>query len=181
MKYNTINKSNLLSYHGNAYGTERIYKSILSESKKITASLQSYDIFLSHSHIDRDLIVAFKNMLEKSGLTVYVDWLVEEDRITGKVTAAEADKIRRRMKSCSRMIYLHTVNASDSKWCPWEIGYFDAAKSTVSVALISDVDSKKSTGQEYLDLYPRFFTNNYTNLSKYDFGIETDKEYNSYY
>ena len=41
---------------------------------RITDSTQLYDIFLSHSSLDNELIAGLKLILEDMGLKVYVDW-----------------------------------------------------------------------------------------------------------
>ena len=46
------------------------------------------------------------------------------------VTPETAMVLRERMKQCKSLIYTFSENASDSKWMPWELGYFDALKNS---------------------------------------------------
>jgi hypothetical protein len=59
------------------------------------------------------------------------------------------------MKTCSSLVYVHTHNATQSVWMPWELGYFDGLKPrrVWILPLVSDYDSEFK-GQEYLGLYP---------------------------
>ena len=163
-----ISRSKLLDSFGKSYVTA----SVLTEARKASwADLRvdgRFDVFLSHSHIDKELIIAFSKMLQSAGLKVYIDWIIDKNRDGEPVTVKNALRIRERMKQCNSMVYLHTPNAKDSRWCPWEIGYFDAYKSEVSVALIAETE-RSTTGQEYLDLYPRFKTTNYASPNRYSF------------
>ena len=173
MKTEVVSKSSLRSRFGYSLSRGYSYDSVIRESLSKTSAITNYDVFLSHSHIDQELIFAFKNMLESADLTVYVDWLIESDRAGKSVTAANAQTIRTRMNQCSKMIYLHTKNASESKWCPWEVGFFDALKGDVTVALIDD-NPQRTTGQEYLNLYPRFIASPNAVINKYSFREQTE-------
>src|SRR5690242_7963904 len=79
-----------------------------------------YDIFLSHSSEDADVIAGIKILLEGEGATVYVYW-AEEDQAE-RVTAASAGRLRARMQNCRALIYASSKASSNSKWMPWELG-----------------------------------------------------------
>ena len=106
---------------------ERIQKglgaeTLLKESARFTRD--AYDVFLSHSKMDANLVLGAKHILEAKGYTVYVDWIDDPQLDRSRVNRRTADTLRRRMRRCKLMFYLHTKNASLSKWCPWELGYF---------------------------------------------------------
>lgn len=141
-------------------------------ARSVTASLESYasklesivesqkhkyqfDVFLSHSVKDAELVLGVVRILEDMGKKVYVDWVVDKQLSRDSVTKETAETLRTRMKESSRLLYLATDNASSSKWMPWELGYFDGLKSG-KVAILPLVDSAYSSfqGQEYLGLYP---------------------------
>lgn len=126
---------------------------ILHESVKQHAG--TWDVFLSHSSMDADLIVGVKAMLEGYGFSVYIDWIDDPSLIRSNVNKVSAGIIRSRMRACSMLLYAHTIYSGVSKWCPWELGYFDGRKSGNVFILPISADTKyEFTGQEYLGLYP---------------------------
>lgn len=130
-------------------------ESILRESARFARL--SYDVFLSHSKMDASLVLGAKRILELKGYTVYVDWIDDPQLDRSKVNRKTADTLRSRMRSCKLMFYLHTTNASLSKWCPWELGYFDGytyPNPRVFIFPLLAPGEKSFQGQEYLQLYP---------------------------
>jgi hypothetical protein len=135
---------------------------ILNES--VTASLEQlqrypskqYDIFLSHSIKDAELILGIKKICEDLGYSVYVDWFEDGQLDRGNVTKHTADILRKRMLSSKSLFYVATENAEISKWMPWECGYFDGLKGKVAIVPIKkySINNNEYTGQEYLGLYP---------------------------
>lgn len=137
-------------------------KSIGSDSKRelrksVTAATDSdrFDVFLSHSIRDADLVLGVKEILEAEGLSVYVDWVDDPQLDRAQVNRETADILRRRMRQCRSLIWVATEAASTSKWMPWELGYFDGLRAD-QVAILPVLDSSQDTfiGQEYLSLYP---------------------------
>lgn len=128
---------------------------IILEASAAYSSAKTYDIFLSHSVKDAELILGMKGILEDLGYSVYVDWVEDPQLDRTKVTPATADKLRQRMNSSKSLFFVTTANSDTSKWMPWECGYFDGKKEKVAIVPIQ----KNSTdnifqGQEYLGLYP---------------------------
>ena len=89
------------------------------------------------------------------GKTVYVDWIDDPHLDRNHVTAATANQLRLRMTQCRVLVFITTSSSPDSKWMPWELGYFDALRNRVSVFPIeSRAGQTIYRGQEYLGLYP---------------------------
>lgn len=133
--------------------TFRTASAILNEAVK-EAPAASYDIFLSHSVKDAELVLGVKLLLEDNGKRVYVDWLEDPQLDRSKVTPATAEKIRTRMRSCRSLVYLHSVNSPDSKWMPWELGFSDGLHGAVAILPITRSADSTFHGQEYLGIYP---------------------------
>jgi hypothetical protein len=127
---------------------------ILNESARTASPTDQFDVFLSHSIRDAELVLGVKAFLENQGLRVYVDWIVDPSLDRTKVTAATAEKLRRRMQHCTAMVYMHTSNSPISKWMPWELGYFDGYHGAVAILPITTRPEPDFVGQEYLGLYP---------------------------
>lgn len=157
-----------------------IYKSnskILSESSSVFNKYKTYDIFLSHSSKDAELILGVKATLEDMGYSVYVDWVEDAQLDRSNVNETTAELLRERMVASKSLFYVTTENAEASKWMPWECGYFDGVKEKVAILPIKkysfDNDYK---GQEYLGLYPYCLKENDT-AQKPRLWIHKDKNH----
>jgi hypothetical protein len=128
---------------------------ILAEQARAFDAAAHYDIFLSHSFKDAEIILGVKKVIEDLGLTVYVDWIEDADLDRSKVTVKTAAILRERMKSCSSLVYAHSANSGTSLWMPWELGYFDGLREhqVWILPLVSESDDEFKK-QEYLRLYP---------------------------
>src|SRR5690554_6574395 len=130
-------------------------ESILDSVNKSAKATDSFDVFLSHSSKDADLVLGVMALLEDQGLKVYVDWHSDPQANRENVTAETAELLRIRMKQSKSLIYIATENSSGSKWMPWELGYFDAfSNGTVAILPLLDSASDSFKGQEYLGIYP---------------------------
>ncbi len=128
---------------------------ILTEQASALRKSAAYDIFLSHSFSDAELILGVKRILEKEGFTVYVDWLEDPHLDRNNVTKETAEYIRARMKACGSLVYATSENARASKWMPWELGFFDGYKpGKVAILPLMNSENDSFKGQEYLSLYP---------------------------
>lgn len=144
-----------LSEARSAAATRWVTKS-LAESALRTAAAASastdYDIFLSHSSEDAQVIAGVKTLLEQEGASVYVYW-AEENQVA-LVTTSTAAKLRVRMNHCRSLIYASSQASPQSKWMPRELGYFDGRKPGHVAIMPLPSSSATFTGQEYLGLYP---------------------------
>ncbi|MBW0298733.1 toll-Interleukin receptor [Shewanella xiamenensis] len=127
----------------------------LTEVLKSVSSQQKFDVFLSHSIDDAELVLGVKEMLEQEGLKVYVDWDTDRHLSRNKVNKETAELLRVRMKQSNSLIYIATDNSPNSKWMPWELGYFDGLRTDcIGILPLQDSEGQAFQGQEYLSLYP---------------------------
>lgn len=140
-----------------------------------------YDIFLSHSIRDAELILGMKGIFEDLGYTVYVDWIEDPQMDRSKVTAETADKLRQRMNSSKSLFFVTTSNAESSRWMPWECGFFDGKKEKVAIVPIQATSTNNSySGQEYLGLYPYIVKQPNTNKKETLWVRKSSSRYISY-
>lgn len=144
--------------YGSIYDSyETRAKQILNESinrqKSFSAQSKTYDIFLSHSSNDAEIVAGLKFEIEDLGYSVYVDWIEDPLLNRRNVTKETALVLQERMKNCKSLIYAFSENATNSKWMPWELGYFDALKGTVAILPISNSSKNSFQGSEYLGIY----------------------------
>lgn len=130
---------------------------LLANEARAFVESKTYDVFLSHSFDDASVILGLKVKLEALGLSVYVDWIDDPALDRKNVTKATAQQIRHRMKSSKSLLYAHSLNASQSRWMPWELGFMDGFRNGRAAILpISDSHTEvyQFQRQEYLSLYP---------------------------
>ncbi len=131
----------------------RYRKDILAEQTRPETPV-TFDIFLSHSRSDKDAVVGLATKLETMGLKVYVDWIYDPDR-GDEITPKNARLLQRRMKASDNMLYAISTTATQSKWMPWELGYFDGLdKGRIAIVPIASEADQSFDGQEYLGLHP---------------------------
>ena len=145
-------------YSGSMYDSfESKAKTFLNESlnhqSTFSAKTKTYDIFLSNSSGDAALVTGLKLELEDLGYSVYVDWIEDPKLSRANVTKDTALVLQARMKQCKALLYAFSENAVNSKWMPWELGYFDGIKGTVAVLPISRTSKSSFQGSEYLGIY----------------------------
>jgi hypothetical protein len=142
-----LRESDLRTYKSNNFAKNESYglESISSET---------YDIFLSHSYLDQDIVLGLKGYLEEKGLSVYIDWIDDNQLERESVNEETAGILRKRMKQCQSLLFATSSNSSTSKWMPWECGYFDGINGKIAILPVSKVDEHSFNGQEYLGLYP---------------------------
>jgi hypothetical protein len=108
--------------------------------------------FLCHSHKDKDLAEGLQVIFQEHGLKLYIDW--QDVEMPDEPDKTTADCIKSKIKSLDLFIFLATPNSIESNWCPWEIGYADAAKYNNDIIIIVTQDkSGNFYGNEYLRLY----------------------------
>jgi hypothetical protein len=141
-----------------AYSSESVQdslrKSILLESLQEFAAGKSYDIFLSHSFSDKELVLGLRTELENYAYSVYVDWIDDYGLDRRNVTRKNVLWIQERMKASKCLLYATSSNSSNSKWMPWELGFMDGFKHKVAIFPISGTYAASYSGNEYLGIYP---------------------------
>lgn len=120
-----------------------IYNTQLEQMKK-------YDLFLSHSSFDSELLLSLKSVLNHSNVNVYVDWVSDRNALKRELTNINtANTIIERLKSSKALLYIHTQASQNSKWTPWELGFFHALKGKICIYNPDNIEKAS-----YLDIYP---------------------------
>ncbi len=140
---------------------------------------ESYDLFVSHSFKDKDLVIGLRYKFKQCGYKAYVDWIDDHTLDRKAVTPRTAEIIRNRLDHCQGLAYVATANSTSSKWCPWELGLADGK---IGRACILPVMDESFKGSEYLGLYPYMEYAKVSNSNRYEFWIqdqEDEKKYTS--
>src|SRR5690242_2010308 len=88
--------------------TTGLYKSaasVLTERVRKQETRDKWDIFLSHSFDDRELLEGAVSSIEDLGYSVYIDWRDDPLLDRTRVTAATAAQLKRRMDASRCLFY----------------------------------------------------------------------------
>jgi hypothetical protein len=133
--------------------TDSLRKSATTILKEEASTLRDrFDIFLSHSIWDADIVFGVARILEATGKTVYVDWIVDPELDRNSVRPATAQPLRERMNQSDAMFYLHSAQSSSSRWMPWELGYFDGHNGNVAIIPVVANEGDRSEYLGYVQL-----------------------------
>lgn len=132
--------------------------------------IKKYDIFLSHSSLDKKLVYTLIELFNDAGYSVYVDWIEDPQLDRSNVNKNTAQTLRTRMNDSRGLSYVATSNSTNSKWCPWELGYFDGKKNG-RCCILPIIESRTFRGQEYLSLYPYIEYALISGSDKYEFWV----------
>jgi len=135
--------------------TDVILENAASKMMRKTALLSTAKtVFLSHSHLDKELAKGLKNYLSSLGIDLYIDWL--DSSMPPNTNMETANSIKQRIGKSDHVLVLGTNNAVRSRWVPWEIGVADIKKTPAGISILPVVDSSgRFEGSEYLQLYNR--------------------------
>lgn len=151
---NNLNSIELIKYASDKmWEQDKNINAYLSESE-ITPLETQFDIFLSHSSIDKMEVAGIKAYLNNMGLSVYVDW-IDPHLNRDKVNRQSAETMRIRMRNSKCLLFAFSKNSYKSIWMPWELGYFDGLERKIAIMPVERVPffQKRFKGQEYLNLY----------------------------
>lgn len=138
-----------------ASSKQRLFEQKLFSAQNVSEN-KEFDIFLSHSFLDREEVQGLYQELTDFGYSVYVDWIVDPHLDRSNVTKESASLVRKRMKCSKSLLLAISVNASMSKWIPWELGYVDGNTNRCAIIPVTKerIPPKSFEGKEYLSLYP---------------------------
>lgn len=159
------------------YGSEQRITEALNFSTR-----DRFDLFISHSYLNRNQVATLVELFKEAGYSVYVDWINDNNSLNRNyVTTDTALKIRKRVTQCNGMAYVATSEASNSKWCPWELGLGDGLLNhKVCILPILRIETNHFKGQEYLGLYNYIEYDKRESDGKGDFWIHDQQDSQKY-
>ncbi|MBQ8959922.1 MAG: TIR domain-containing protein [Ruminococcus sp.] len=137
-------------------------------------------VFISHSHLDIDLVRKIRNALESKGfepLLFYLKCLNDADEIE--------DLIKREIKEREWFIYVDSPNAQQSVWVRSELDYIQQFpdKKVFVIDLHKDIDSQIEHIQRQLQVFISYSRKDYSlmkkisdKLTEHDFLVFTDQD-----
>lgn len=133
----------------------KTFSKIMNESKMESLSSKTTSAFLSHSHLDKELIEEANAFFKGLNISIYIDWM--DETMPEKTSGMTATKIKSKIISNDKFVLLATNNAVASKWCNWELGVGDTFKASNDKLLVLPLADNRGhwTGNEFLQIYPR--------------------------
>jgi hypothetical protein len=133
----------------------RNLKFAINEARLFSQSSAETSVFLSHAHAEKELIEQTVAFLQSFNAKVYVDWM--DESMSSKPNGLTGQKIKSKIISNDKFIFIASNLAVVSKWCNWEVGIGDAYKlHSDKLCILPLADSKGYwEGNEYLQVYPR--------------------------
>lgn len=129
-------------------------KTVLAKSLSEALSKNQQTAFLCHSHKDHELAKGLQVLLKENGWDLYIDW--EDSAMPSTPNKETANIIKAKIKATNWFLFLATSNSTQSRWCPWEIGFADSAKGYEKILIIPTEDDYGNWyGNEYLQLYKK--------------------------
>ena len=122
--------------------------------RQSTQSLTRYNVFLSQTARDAEIVLGVYSFLVEKGLTVFCDWITARNETGAQVTPANAETIRSAMSVSDTLLFIDTEQAEQSRWMCWELGWFDGGKGLVGVLPVLPEAKRSYRGREFLGLYP---------------------------
>ena len=182
MRFYTFDEINNYALKARSKSQYYSFDNILNETIQEQQNRNSFDIFLSHSSKDKQLILGVKQFIEDSGYSVYIDWVDDPQLDRANVNVQTADVLRTRMKQSKFLLYIDSNNANASKWMPWELGYFDGYKpNKIGILPIRQNPEGYYTGQEYLGLYPKIEKNSLNVLNELKYAEINGSLFTTYF
>jgi hypothetical protein len=147
-------------------GKEGIEEKLKKSKNSTKSNLSNRSIFFSHSHLDKTIVSKIGLLFDNLDIELYVDWL--DESLPESTNIVTANKIKAKIKSSNKFLFLATFHGLKSKWCNWELGIADSLKSHENLAILPiETRSGNWKGNEYLELYSemRIESNNIDNLN----------------
>lgn len=97
----------------------------LANNGKSIQKLKTYDLFISHSYVDREIVYDIVRKINKCGLNCYVDWTADSDFLRRSlVSDFTKEVLKARMKNSRKLLFLSSSNSRVSSWVDFELKYY---------------------------------------------------------
>lgn len=126
---------------------EDLYKRL--HSSKIQMN-KSFDVFISHSYLDKEKIITLFKSLNEKGVSCYCDWTNDNDFLKRNMAGKYTEEVlKKRIQQSTYFLYADSDNSAKSKWVKFEIEYAKTIKKDIKIininnTAINDIQSQIS-------------------------------------
>lgn len=112
---------------------------------------EMYDVFISHSHRDREYAQVLFDQLVQRGISAYADFA---DSPLSELPDVElAARLIEKLRRCRLLVFAFSEEAANSRWMPWELGLAHGIIGRVVLWPFTELALHAKATQEYLHLY----------------------------
>ncbi len=116
---------------------------------------KEFDVFISHSSLDKENIIEFYKKINQLGLHIYIDWVNDKYLLKRDLINENTAKAILHRLSKSKLLISYITEASiNSQWTPWEIGYFNGLGKPILI-----YNPENIAMPVYLNIYPKILQN----------------------
>lgn len=102
-----------------------------------------FDIFLSHSYGRQSELLQTKDILNRQGLVVYVDWINDAEMLQREKQNDDTFKVLyERLRQCSALLFIQTKLSVASKYCMDELTYFKQFNRPMYIYEAESIDNR---------------------------------------
>lgn len=93
---------------------------------------KSYDMFISHSSKDSDIVKAVIRSLNKHGFNIYCDWTSDTEFLKRELVSDYTKVVlQKRMEQSRSLLFVKTGNSIASDWVKFELNYYKQLVRTI--------------------------------------------------
>lgn len=99
-----------------------------------------YDVFLSHSYKDSDIVKKLIKAFNKHSMNIYCDWTSDNDFLKRELVSNYTRVVlKKRIEQSKNIVFVRTKNSINSDWVSFELDYSRELKKTIfCIDLIDD-------------------------------------------
>lgn len=113
-------------------------------------NIKSFDLFISHSYKDKEIVSDVVRKANKHSLNCYVDWTADNDFLKRSLVSDYTKEVlKARMKQSKKLLFLSSVNSRESEWVAFELQYYQ--KEIQNEILMILIDGEDTHGFKRID------------------------------
>lgn len=134
-------KNSYMTEKGDFVGTPEALTKRLQNSRSVQ-NKKHYDLFISHSYLDRDKVREIVKIANKVGINCYLDWTADDDFLKrNMVSEYTKEVLKHRMMQSDALLYISSDRSRSSDWVAFELEYYETqVKRPVYMILLDGKD-----------------------------------------
>lgn len=133
----------------------------LKTTDKSIQKIKKYDLFISHSYLDREIVLKIVRKMNSCGLNCYVDWTADSNFLKRSlVSDFTKEVLKTRMKNSKKLLYVSSSNSRASSWVDFELNYYqNEVKNEIYMIIIDGEDAHEFTQLDRTKIESLFVNN----------------------